>query len=146
VNKILASDLPCLFASLVQKYQLGPCDNTNTNSDKKYWKRASGNKSKEHVKIFAKYFSELSLLIQSLDNYSICVRHYNQIVTSNVLLEKLKAIDDSISSSLREEGQRKRPKVIEEDAEIPQEQDTHHTNLLLELEKTKNHLNQSEYQ
>ena len=104
VNKILASDLPCLFASLVQKYQLGPCDDTNTNSDKKYWKRASGNKSNEHVKIFC---SELSLLIQSLGNYSICVRHYNQIVTSNVLLEKLKAIDDSISSSLREEGQRK---------------------------------------
>jgi hypothetical protein len=38
---------------------------------------------------------------------------------------------------LREEGQRKRPKVIEEDAEIPQEQDTHHANLLLELEKNK---------
>jgi hypothetical protein len=98
VNKILASDLPCLFASLVQKYQLGLCDDTN--SDKKYWRRASGNKSNERVKIFAKYFSELSLLIQSLDNYSICVRHYNKIVISNVLLEKLKAIDDSISSSL----------------------------------------------
>jgi len=144
VNKTLASDLPCLFASLVQKYQLVPCDDTN--SDKKYWKRASGSKANERVKIFAKYFSELSLLIQSLDNYSICVRHYNQIVTSNVLLEKLKAIDDSVFSSLREEGQQKRPKVIDEDAEIPQEQNTHHINIFLELEKTKNQLNQSEDQ
>ncbi|CAJ0827895.1 7678_t:CDS:2 [Entrophospora sp. SA101] len=36
--------------------------------------------------------------------------------------------------------------VIDEDAEIPQEQDTRHINILLELEKTKNQLNQYEYQ
>jgi hypothetical protein len=87
VNKILASDLPCLFGSLVKKYQLGPC--YDTNCDKKYWRRASGNKANERVKIFAEYFPELFLLIYSLDNYSICVRHYNQIITSN-FLEKLK--------------------------------------------------------
>ena len=46
-------------------------------------------KANERVKIFAEYFPELFLLIYSLDNYSICVRHYNQIITSN-FLEKLK--------------------------------------------------------
>ena len=143
MNKILVSDLPCLFGSLVEKYRLGPCDDTNC--DKKYWRRASGNKANERVKIFAKYFSELFLLIHSLDNYSICVRHYNQIITSNVLLEKLKAEDNSISSS--PEGQRKRSRAItiDEDAEIPQ-QDQYHTDLLLELEKTKDQLNKSEDQ
>ena len=108
MNKILAGDLPCLFGSLVEKYQLGPCDDTNC--DKKYWRRASGNKANEHVKIFAEYFPELFLLIHSLNNYSICVRHYNQIITSNVL-EKLKAEDNSISSS-PQEGQWKWPRVI----------------------------------
>ena len=82
-------------------------------------------KSKERVKIFAKYFSELFLLIQSLDNH---------------VLEKLKAIDDSISSSLREEAQQKQPKVTEEDAEILQEQDE----FFIRIRKTKNQLNQSE--
>jgi hypothetical protein len=64
-------------------------------------------------------------LIQSLDNYSICVRHYNQIITSNILLERLKAGDNSISSSL-EEGQRKRSRVvtIDEDAEGQKIEDT----------------------
>ena len=54
MNKILASDLPCLFGSLVEKYQWGPCDDTNC--DKKYWRRASGNKANERVKIFAEYY------------------------------------------------------------------------------------------
>ena len=71
--------LPCLFASLVHKYELGPCDDINSN--KKYWKWASGNKATERVKIFAKYFHELSTLVPSLDDCSICVRYYNHIVT-----------------------------------------------------------------
>jgi hypothetical protein len=45
-----------------------------------------------------------------LDNYSICVRHYNQIITSNVL-EKLKVEDNSISSS-PQKGQQKQSRVI----------------------------------
>jgi len=96
VNKTLARDLPCLFASLVQKYHLKPCDDSNSEK-----RQASGNKANKHVKIFAEYFSELFLLIHLLNNYSICVRHYNQIITSNVL-EKLKAEDNSISSSPQE--------------------------------------------
>ena len=54
------------------------------------------------VKIFAKYFSELSLLIQSLGNYSIYVSHYNQIIIINILLERLKIENNSISSFSRE--------------------------------------------
>src|SRR6185295_15599912 len=75
-------------------------------------------------------------------NYSICVRHYNQIITSNVLLEKLKVEDNSISSS-PQEGQRKRSRVItiDEDAEI---HNPHHTDP--SLEKTKNQFNQPEDQ
>jgi hypothetical protein len=88
VIKTLASSLPTCSKIL------GPCDDTN--GDKKYWRRTLGNK---RVKIFAKYFY---LLIQSLDHYSICIRYYNKIITSNVLLEKLKAEDgNSISSSSR---------------------------------------------
>ena len=93
-SRIAANELPCLFEVLTIKYpeSLPPCGT----KENQMWRFAAV----EKIKIMAKYFSELSLLIQSLDNYSICVRHYNQIVTSNILLEKLKAEDNS--SSLRE--------------------------------------------
>ena len=44
-----SSNLP---PSLIQKYELELCDDI----DKKYWRRASGNKATEYVKTFAKYF------------------------------------------------------------------------------------------
>ena len=61
------STLPCLFSAFIQKYNLSPCE---TKEDQT-WRRASGNKVVGHVNIFAKYFTELSLLIDSLNEYSV---------------------------------------------------------------------------
>jgi hypothetical protein len=88
-----ASTLPCLFATLSNKYsELKQCD---IKSEPRY-RQASGDKIKGRVKLFAKYFTEISSLIDSLKDYSICERHYNQIVNNDFLLEKLKSEDNYI--------------------------------------------------
>src|SRR6266511_5346337 len=73
--------LPCLFKDIVDQYpesQLQPC---KTESQK--WKHASAPAAVVRINKLAKYFSELSLLNNCLENYSICVNHYNQIVATN---------------------------------------------------------------
>ena len=52
----------------------------------------------------AKYFPKLSLLLDSLDNYSLCERHYNQVIAKNSFIKQLKA-NDSIFLGLEEEFQ-----------------------------------------
>ena len=42
-----------------------------------------------------KYFPELSALLDSLENYSVCERHYNQIVVSNYYIKRAMKPDDS---------------------------------------------------
>src|ERR1043165_5069907 len=51
-----------------------------------------------------KYFPELSLLLDSLDNYSLYERHYNQVIAKNSFIKQLKA-NDSIFLGLEEEFQ-----------------------------------------
>ena len=101
--KSSASTLPCLFATLTEKYSECHLKSCETKTDQ-IWRKASGLVAKERIKPFFKYFPELSLLSNSLDDYSICERHYNQIIANNSFLEKLKENNNSISSSL-DEGQ-----------------------------------------
>lgn len=133
------STLPCLFSAFVQKYNLSPCE---TKKDQT-WRRASGNKVVGRVNIFAKYFTELSLLIDSLNEYSVCEKHYNQIIMTDNFLEKLKAGNTSTPSSSERTLQKKLKLVIDNDT---QEQVEDHTDLLLELEEVKKKLVDSEYQ
>ena len=95
--------LPCLFAMFIQEYKLSPCE---TKSDQT-WRRASGSKVVGRVNIFAKYITGLSLLINSLNEYSVCEKHYNQIIMTNNILEKLKAEYTSTPSSSEENQQKK---------------------------------------
>ncbi|CAH1768585.1 1854_t:CDS:1, partial [Entrophospora sp. SA101] len=53
----------------------------------KRWKHASAPASVERASLIAKYFPELSF--DSLENYSVCQKHYNQIVAKDSFLEKL---------------------------------------------------------
>jgi len=105
------STLPCLFSAFIQKYNLSPCE---TKEDQT-WRRASGNKVVGHVNIFAKYFTELSLLIDSLNEYSVCEKHYNQIIMTDNFLEKLKAGNTSTPSSSEKTLQKKLKLVIDND-------------------------------
>ena len=117
--------LPCLFAMFIQEYKLSPCE---TKSDQT-WRRASGSKVVGRVNIFAKYITGLSLLINSLNEYSVCEKHYNQIIMTNNILEKLKEEYTSTPSSSEE-----LKLTIDNDA---QGQAKDYTNLLLELEEVK---------
>ena len=60
----------------------------------------------ERVQLFTKYFPELFSLSNSLEDYSLCERHYNQIVASNSLLQTLQAGDFTFT----EYGQYKKQK------------------------------------
>ena len=131
--------LPCLFAMFIQEYKLSPCE---TKSDQT-WRRASGSKVVGRVNIFAKYITDLSLLINSLNEYSVCEKHYNQIIMTNNILEKLKAEYTSTPSSSEENQQKKLKLTIDNDA---QGQAKDYTNLLLELEEVKKKLIDFEYQ
>ena len=133
------NNLPCLFAMFIQEYKLSPCE---TKSDQT-WRRASGSKVVGRVNIFAKYITDLSLLINSLNEYSVCEKHYNQIIMTNNILEKLKAEYTSTPSSSEENQQKKLKLTIDNDA---QGQAKDYTNLLLELEEVKKKLIDFEYQ
>ena len=107
-----ASSLSCLFAKLTEKYsenQLKLCET----KDNQYWRQASGKAVIERINLFAKYFPELSLLIKSLENYSICKRHYNQIVANNNFLEILKADGFISSSSINKNPYKRRRNTID---------------------------------
>jgi hypothetical protein len=54
----------------------------------------------------AKYFPELSVSLGSLENYSLCERHYNQIVVKKSFITVIET-SDSISLDV-EEKERKR--------------------------------------
>ncbi|CAG8607909.1 15469_t:CDS:2 [Racocetra fulgida] len=58
----------------------------------------------------AKYFSELAFLISSIDCFSLCEHHYNQIVAKNSFINQLKKAgeQDSVNS---DESVKKRLKL-----------------------------------
>src|SRR5688572_28999039 len=58
-----ASELPCLFEALATKYpeSLSLCGT----KENQMWRFASGNAAVERINIMAKYFPELSLLLDS---------------------------------------------------------------------------------
>ena len=95
-----ANTLPCLFATLTETYssssQLALCET----KQKQRWRHASGKVVFERIGLFAKYFPELVSLSESLENYSFCERHYNQIIATNHFLEHLKTLDRPIALSI----------------------------------------------
>ena len=69
----------------------------------------------------AKYFPRLTILLDSLDNYSLCERHYNQIVVKKSFTKRVTKTDSTFLDS--EETERKKPRLSSD-------------NELLEFEKT----------
>ena len=71
-----ARNLPCVFDSLSKNIQLAPCET----KENQRWRHVSASAAAGSLTKMAKYLPELSSLLDSLDNYSICERHYNQVV------------------------------------------------------------------
>ena len=91
-TRLRAKDLPCLFENFVEKYQDGqPIQLTQCETkEKQQWRHASGEKSTDKLKLLAKYFPELLTSLNSLKNYSLCEKHYNQLIANDYFIEHLK--------------------------------------------------------
>src|SRR3989337_1168431 len=102
-SKPNAKFLPCLFNSFANKYpesQLAQCET----KENQRWRHAFADAVIKRITETAKYFPELYLLLDSLDNYSLCERHYNQVIAKNSFIKQLKA-NDSIFLDSEEEFQ-----------------------------------------
>jgi hypothetical protein len=129
-----AKDLPCLFAELVEKYNEVKLKSCEIKESQK-WRSASNQETAKRLAIYYDYFPELSNLHSSLKSYSICERHYNQIIVTNQFYQHL------ISSV--QENKRFRLNTEEENISTPDCSD-----LIIELDKAKGllELNQLEIQ
>jgi len=118
--KVAPKNLPCLFESLTNEYDESQLTRCETKEGQK-WRRATANAAAKRITEMAntKYFPELSALLDSLENYSLCERHYNQIVVSNYYIKRAMKPDDSNF----EENDRKRPR-FSSNSELPSSEKT----------------------
>ena len=85
-QKTQAKDLPCIFANLVDLYTdkgLKPCATKNYQT----WRYASSKAAAEKLQACHNYIPEL--LHVSLNSYSVCDVHYNQVISTNRFYETL---------------------------------------------------------
>src|SRR5690242_17483383 len=84
-----AQDLSCVFENLVEKYEeigLKSCETKETQR----WRHASAQEAARQLAFYHPYFTELANL-RSLTVYSLCERHYNQLIVSNHLYDLLQS-------------------------------------------------------
>jgi len=100
-----ARNLPCVF----EEYSASTMRNQR-------WRHASASAAAKSLTKMAKYLPELSSLLDSLDNYSICERHYNQVIVKKSFMKQLTKLDDSRFSD-SDEVERKRRKLTDNNDE-----------------------------
>ncbi|CAG8799807.1 7149_t:CDS:1, partial [Gigaspora margarita] len=86
-QRMRAQDLLCVFENLVKKYKeigLKFCKTKETQR----WQHASTQEAARQLTFYFPYFIELTNL-HSLRVYSLCERHYNQLIVSNNLYNLL---------------------------------------------------------
>ncbi len=104
-----AKNLPCIFNSIVSKYpesQLAQCEI----KEKQRWRHALAETAINKITILAKYFPELNSLLDSLESYSLCEKHYNQVVAKDSFINQLKKANNLIFLDPKE-NERKRIKL-----------------------------------
>jgi len=104
--------------NMTDESQLVKCET----KESRRWRHASASAAAERITEMAKYFPRLTILLDSLDNYSLCERHYNQIVIKKSFTKRVTKTNDSTFLD-SEETERKRPRRSSD-------------NELLEFEKT----------
>src|SRR6266540_1832175 len=102
-SKLNAKNLPCLFNFFANSYPESKLAQCEVKEDQK-WQHASANVAIKRITEIAKYFPELFLLLNSLENYSLCEKHYNQVIAKNFFIKQLKA-NNLIFSNSEEEFQ-----------------------------------------
>ena len=87
-QKASAKNLPCLFAVSVEKYSdigLKPCET----KEWQRWRHANTAEIARRLEFYHNHISELVNLHSSLELYSFCEKHYNQIVATNQFINVL---------------------------------------------------------
>jgi len=113
--KVAPKNLPCLFESLANECDESQLARCETKQSQK-WRHATANVAAQRITEMAKCFPELSALLDSLENYSLCERHYNQIVVNKSYIKRAMKLDDS--NSLDSEENRKGPR-FSNNSELP---------------------------
>jgi len=111
-SKPEVKNLFCIFNFIINKYpesQLISCETKK----KQRWRYALTKIAKNKITILANYFSELNSLLDSLENYSLCKKHYNNVVARDSFINQLKKANNLIF--LDEESKRKRLKLSDND-------------------------------
>ena len=75
-SKLNAKNLPCLFNFFANSYPESKLAQCEVKEDQKWW-HASANAAIKRIIEIVKYFPELFLLLNSLENYSLCEKYYN---------------------------------------------------------------------
>jgi hypothetical protein len=122
-QKPRAKDLSCLFAELVEKYNEVGLKTCETKESQK-WRHASNQETAKRLTHYHNYLPELFNLHSVLESYSICERHYNQIIVTNHFYRHL--------AGLVQENKRLRLDTDEDDV-------TDHANpsLAVQLDRTR---------
>ncbi|RIB03900.1 hypothetical protein C2G38_2286020 [Gigaspora rosea] len=90
-----AKELPCLFKFLIGDYpgsELAKCETL----EKQKWRHADAPMVVNKAKALVKYLPKLSPFLNSLTDYSVCQKHYNNIIVKNFVLEQLEKVGDSV--------------------------------------------------
>ena len=127
-QKLRAKDLPCLFAELVAKYNEVGLKTCETKESQK-WRHASNQETAKHLTLYHNYIPELSNLHSVLESYSICEKHYNQIIVADYFYRHI--------AGFVQENKRLRLNTDEADV-------TDNINPSVELEKTRKLLESSQ--
>src|SRR4051794_28851374 len=90
-KKPRAKDLSCILADLVSKYSGLGLKSCETKASQ-VWRHASSKEAAKQLALYHVFIPELAGLHTSLSSYSICERHYNQLISINNFHQQL--LDD----------------------------------------------------
>ena len=91
VQKQTARDFPCLFAELVDKYSKLGLKSCET-KESEVWRHASSGQAVKSLTLYRDCIPELVDFQSFLNSYSICEKHYNQVISTNYFYQQL--LDD----------------------------------------------------
>lgn len=93
VLKQKAREFPCLFVALIETYNKVGLKSCET-KESQVWRYASGGQAAKRLPRYHEFIPELIDLQPFLNSYSICEKHYNQIISTNYFYQQL--LDDSL--------------------------------------------------
>ncbi|RIB22016.1 hypothetical protein C2G38_2076772 [Gigaspora rosea] len=113
----------CLFTFIAQKDPNSKAVKRTVickTDENQKWRNACAPAALKRLTELAKYFPELTLLLDSIKRFSLCEHHYNQIVAKNSFIDKLKKAGEPVSVDSGE-SERKRSKLSNVDNDDPVE-------------------------